>query len=382
MDSSAFDQKINRNGTESLKWDRYKETDILPMWVADMDFKSPPRVIQSLVERAEHGVYGYTLPPLDLTAAIVQRMQQRYEWTIQPEWLVWLPGLVCGINAVCGSIGSPGDAVLSSIPIYPPFLSAPRNMDRQLQTFSMTKNRNRYEFDFDAMCDAISDKTRLFLHCHPHNPLGRAFDRKELTQTAQICIDHDLIICSDEIHCDLLLDSNRTHIPMASLSPEIADRTLTLMAPSKTFNLPGLGLSFAVISNPTLRKQFKQSIEGIVPHPNVFAYRGAMAAYEHGENWLRTLLTYLRINAQMVHNRINAMPGLSMTPVEATYLAWIDTRETGIKKPQAFFEQARVGLSDGMFFKGPGFVRLNFGCQRSRLKLALDRMQNALKHFE
>lgn len=379
MNQIDFNQNIDRHQTESLKWERYRKTDIIPLWVADMDFRSPPAVIKSLIQRAEHGIYGYTLPPENLRHIICEWLLERYQWQIEPEWLIWLPGLVCGLNAVCKSIGNTGDAVLTSVPIYPPFLAAPQNMHRILQTFPMAKKRNHYEFDLDAMQSAISEKTRLYLHCHPHNPLGRSFVREELIKVAELCIKNNLVICSDEIHCDLLLNRNSRHIPMASLFPEIAERTITFMSPSKTFNLPGLGLSFAIISDPALRTKFKQSIEGIVPHPNCFAYRGAMAAYQHGEPWLEKLLNYLRENSQLVFDRINQMPGLYMTPVEATYLAWIDTHEIGLKNPQTFFEKAKVGLSNGALFKGPGFVRLNFGCPRPRLELALNRMQQALE---
>ena len=376
MDQLEF---ADRHNTHSLKWDRYKKTDVLPMWVADMDIKSPSAVIKAMIDRAAHGIYGYTLPPEELTEVICQRLQKRYQWNTQPDWLVWLPGLVCGLNAVCASVGSSDDAVLTSIPIYPPFLSAPQNMKRKLCTFAMTQEHNRYHFDLEAMQKAIDQRTRLYLHCHPHNPLGRSFDHSELLEVADLCLKNNLIICSDEIHCDLVLNETSQHIPMASISPEISDRTITLMAPSKTFNLPGLGFSFAVISNPKLRMQFKQAIEGIVPHPNYFSYHAALAAYKYGDSWLKALLKYLKENAQLVYQHVNQIPGLSMTKVEATYLAWIDTRESDLGNPQVFFENAQVGLSDGRYFRGEGYVRLNFGCKRTTLELALSRMSKAIQ---
>ncbi|MBN1464347.1 aminotransferase class I/II-fold pyridoxal phosphate-dependent enzyme, partial [candidate division KSB1 bacterium] len=268
--------------------------------------------------------------------------------------------------------------VVTTIPIYPPFLSAPRNQGRTLSTFAMIRNGERWEFDWAAFAKAITARTRLFILCNPHNPLGRIFSREELLRLAEICLQHDLIICADEIHCDLLLERDRPHLPMATLSPEIADRTITLMAPSKTFNIAGLGLSFAVIPNAQLRGRFEEAMRGIVPHPNLFGYTAALAAYRDGQEWLRELLDYLRDNARIVQDRINCMPGLTTTPVAATYLAWIDARQLGVRNPQSFFEAAGVGLSDGREFDGPGFLRLNFGCPRAMLTKALGRMERAI----
>lgn len=377
---SLFDQLVDRRGTASLKWEKYGPG-VLPMWVADMDFPSPPAVIQAIIERAEHGVYGYTLPPAALADAVISWLDRRYGWQIEPAWLVWLPGLVCGLNVVCRAVGNANDAVLTLTPIYPPFLSAPQNQQRILQTCPMTIAEGKPCIDFSCLENTVTSKTKLFLFCNPHNPCGRVFNRQELELTAEFCLRHDVIICSDEVHCDLILDADKHHIPLASLDPEIARRTITLMAPSKTFNLPGLGLSFAVISDAELRRHFKRAMEGIVPWPNLFGYAAALAAYRNGERWLEELLAYLRGNRDLLIRRISAMPALSCFPPEATYLAWIDARSLPVEDPHAFFLKAGVGLSDGVDFGAPRFLRMNFGCPRKLLEEALQSMAAALKEL-
>ncbi len=374
-----FSKQPNRQNSGAIKWDVYRDRDVLPMWVADMDFESPPEVIQALKDRADHGVFGYTWQTPELVETLISRMKNIYGWDIKEEWIIWLSGLVSGLNVTCRAIGDPGDEVLTSIPIYPPFLSAPGNQERKLAKFEMAIDKNRWVFDFDAFENAISKKSKLFILCNPHNPLGRIFSRDELLTVAELCTKHDLVICSDEIHCDILLDQDKPHLPMALLSPEIADRTITLMAPSKTFNIAGLGLSFAIIPNKKLRTKFERVMRGIVPHPNLFGYTAALAAYKHGGDWLAALLDYVRQNREMVFQRINALPGLTTTHVEATYLAWIDARELPVKDPHKFFEDAGVGLSNGREFNGRGFVRLNFGCPKTMLNQALYRMENAVK---
>jgi cystathionine beta-lyase len=374
-----FDSLIERRGTASVKWDRYQDRDIIPMWLADMDFRSPPAIIRAITARAEAGVFGYTQPPDDLNDLVVAMLARAYGWQIRPEWLVWLPGLVTGLNVVCRAVGEDGDAVMTAVPVYPPFLSAPGNSRRELITVPLKEEGLRWSFDFDRLEAAITDRTRLFILCNPHNPVGRVFGRAELARLAAICDRHDLLICSDEIHCELILDEAKHHIPTATLGPEIAARTITFMAPSKTYNLPGLGCAFAVISEAKLRKRFKGAMAGIVPRPNALGYAAALAAYGECAEWQAALLDYLRGNLNTVTAAVAQMAPLAMGPVEATYLAWIDMRASGIEKPVPFFEAAGVGLQDGVEFDGRGFARLNFGCPRSLLETALSRMQGALE---
>jgi len=373
-----FDTVIDRSCTSSEKWDRYAGRDIIPLWVADMDFRSPPGVITALHERIAHGVFGYTHPPQGLVEAVLGHLQRDFAWQVRPEWLVWLPGLVCGLNVLSKAVGEPGDEVITFTPIYPPFMSAPTLTGRTTVKVPLMLKGGRWVADLEALERAITPRTRMLLLCSPHNPVGRAWSREELQQFADLCERHDLIIGSDDIHAGLILDGETVHIPIATLSAETARRTITLLAPSKTYNIPGLGCSFAVISDPDLRKRFIKAAGRIVPHVNTLGYTAAEAAYRHGEEWRQQLLAYLRGNRDLVTAGIDTIPGLVMTHVEAPYLAWIDTRQAGIENPGRFFEEAGVGLSDGADFDAPGFVRLNFGCSRSLLVEALQRMRRAL----
>lgn len=373
-----FDTPINRNSTDSEKWDRYQGRDIIPLWVADMDFRSPPAVINALHERVSHGVFGYTNPSQGLVDAVLGHVVRDFDWHIKPEWIIWLPGLVCGLNVLCRAIGDPDDEVLTLTPVYPPFLSAPPLSGRRLLSVPLHLIQGRWQFDMEELERAITPRTKLLLLCSPHNPVGRCWSREELQSLADLAERHKLVIGSDDIHAGLLLDDDKHHIPITTLSAETASRTITLLAPSKTFNIPGLGCSFAIISDPELRRCFRKAMGRIVPHVNTLGYTAAEAAYRDGEQWRKALIRYLRANRDLVLKAVGRMPGLSVTPVEATYLAWIDTRRSGIDQPGRFFEQAGVGLSDGADFGAPGFVRLNFGCSRSLLEEGLRRMERAL----
>ena len=378
MDDFDFDRPIDRRDTASLKWEKYANRDIIPMWVADMDFAAPTVVLDAMKTRIEHGVLGYTRPPTALIETVVDMLQQQFAWRIAPEWIVWLPGLVTGINVACRTAGSDGDSVVTAVPVYPPFLSAPGMARRELITVPLREDDSGWHWDLERFEASLTPRTRLLLLCSPHNPVGRAFRRAELMDLIDICERHDVIICSDEIHADLILDPARRHIPTASINPAGHERCITLMAPSKTFNIPGLGCSFAVIGNDRLRSRFRQAMAGIVPDVNVLGYTAAEAAYRDGWDWHRALVDYLRQNRDLVFLEISRMPALQTTLPEATYLAWIDARGLSIKNPTAFFESAGVGLSDGKDFGAEGFLRLNFGCRRALLEDALARMQGAL----
>ena len=379
MKDFDFDTPVDRHHTVSLKWERYGNRDIIPMWVADMDFRSPPAVIRALDQRVEHGVFGYGAAPIALTELVCQMLAERYSWQVDPDHLVWLPGLVCGLNVACRSIGAEGDDVMTLVPIYPPFLTAPGNSGRGLVTVPLVAESNRWVIDFDELEKSITPKTRLLLFCNPHNPVGRVFSRQEIVRLVSLCVRHDIIICSDEIHCDLILDADKKHVPTAAISPEAADRTITLMAPSKTFNIPGLGCSFAVISNRGLRHKFLRAMAGIVPEVNILGFTAAGAAYRDSWDWLAALLEYLGDNSRLVEKEIGSMEDLSMCHVEATYLAWIDARRIDTISPARFFEAFGVGFSEGSDFGFPGYVRLNFGCRRSLLQEALQRVKRAVK---
>jgi cystathionine beta-lyase len=374
----GFDEIIDRRGTASEKWEKYSGRDVIPMWVADMDFRPPPAILEALRQRLAHGVFGYTGPPAELAGTVTAMLAGEYGWRVDPAWLVWLPGLVCGLNVTCRAVGEDGDEVLTLVPVYPPFLSAPGHGRRVLARVPLRERDNRWGIDFERLEAAVTPRTRLFILCNPHNPVGRVFGREELSRLAEICLRRGLVICADEIHSGLILDPDKTHIPIASLGPEVARHTITLMAPSKTFNVPGLGCSFAVVPEEGLRRRLKTAKAGIVPMLNPFGYAAATAAYRECTDWHRALLGYLRANRDLVRSAIERMPGLSMAPVEGTYLAWIDVRQAGLADPVRFFEEAGVGLQDGREFDGAGFVRLNFGCPQALLKEALSRMEAAL----
>jgi cystathionine beta-lyase len=313
--------------------------------------------------------------------AVQDMLLVSFGWKIEAEWIVWLPGIVTGLNVACRAIGEDGDTVATCVPVYPPFLSAPSNSRREIVTVPMARDSDRWCFDLDRLESALTDRTRLFLLCSPHNPCGRVFSTQELVDVVEVCAKHDVTLCSDEIHCGLVLDDDKIHVPTATLDPDIASRTITLMAPSKTYNLPGLGIGFAIISEPELRSRFKKSMAGIVPWVNALAYPAALAAYRDGGPWLEALLSYLKANRDLVEESVAHMPGLSMTHVEATYLAWIDARCAKLDDPAAFFVEAGVGLGPGNLFGMPGFVRLSFASPRLLLEEALLRMRHAAEQL-
>jgi len=376
-----FDKVLDRRNTGSLKWDKYKGRDVLPLWVADMDFQAPPPVLEALHGRVDHGIFGYAVPGDELVEVIVTRLWERYRWKIQPAWVVWLPGLVPALNIASRAYGDDGDEVLTFTPVYPPFLSAPGFSRKKLKTIPLRREKNSYTFDVERFAGEISARSKIFILCSPHNPIGRRYSRQEIRSIAELCLEHNIVICSDEVHCDLILDGGE-HIPTATLSDEIAANTVTLMSASKTFNLPGLNCAFAVIPNERLRKSFVNNRLEVIPSTNVMGYTATLAAFRDCEDWRIELVSYLRGNRDIVYEFINdKIPRLSMDNVEATYLAWIDARELKVLDPVRFFERAGVGLSDGRNFHGQGYVRLNFGCPRETLLEALNRMKRAVEEL-
>lgn len=376
-----FDESISRAGTGSLKWDKYAGRDILPLWVADTDFRSPPAVIRALQERAAHGVFGYAETPPGLTETVLATLATEFAWTVDPAWLVWLPGLVSGLSVTCRAIGEAGDSVAVMTPVYPPFLKVPPLLDRKLNTIPLQGGNNAgWTFDQDKFAAGLDARTRLLLLCHPHNPIGRLWDERELAELAEVCLSRRVVICSDEIHNQLILTRKRRHVPLATLGPEIAARTITLLAPSKAFNIAGLGCSLAVIPDAALRRRFQRAMAGIVPHVNIMGLVAAEAAWKHGHDWLAAQIDYLRANRDYLSSRIDALPGVTMAEVEATYLAWLDIGALKLADPMAFFEARGLGFSPGRDFAGPDFMRLNFGCTKATLIEACDRLETAVKN--
>lgn len=384
-----FDKLPNRRDTHSAKWTKFA-ADVLPMWVADMDFVSPEPVIRALHDYAAQGFFGY--PRSDelfmsdhprLRALLVERLARQYGWQVAPEALVFIPGVVTGFNLAAHLWAEPGGELVLQTPAYPPMLETPVHAGLTRRDAPLGSAANgRYELDWEAFEAAFTPATRMFLLCNPHNPVGRVYSRDELARMAEVCLRHGVPICADEIHAELIYPG-RQHVPIASLAPEIEQRTITLIAPSKTFNLPGLQCSVAIIPNAELRSAYIKARRGLVPWVNVMGLIAADAAYRDGGEWLEQLLAYLVGNRDYLAQRVAAdMPGVRLTPLEATYLAWLDCRDTGLSQPcQCFLDLARVACGDGANFGpgGAGFVRLNFGCPRPMLAEALDRMSAALK---
>jgi len=364
-----FDAPVERAGTWSTRWDRYAGRDVIPLWVADSDFRAPPAVLEALAGRAAHGVFGYTTPPAALTEAICERLQRRHAWRIEPSWIVYLPGVVPGLHLAARKLVAPEAHVLVPRPVYQHLKRAAELAPRRFTEIPLHLERGRWVFDPD---DLAKEADLLFL-CNPQNPGGTVFRRSELEAIAEAT--GDALIVSDEIHCDLVLDQGLAHVPIASLAPEISRRTVTLMSASKTFNFPAAGCAWAIIEDERLRRAFAAEMVAHVLHsPSVFGYEATLAAFRGGDAWLEGQLDYLRGNRDLVERTLN----LPIAHVEATYLAWIDCAPLGIESAYDFFLQSGVALSPGPQFSAPGhFARLNFATQRARLAEALARMRAA-----
>ncbi len=365
----------DRRGTGSLKWERHAGRDVLPMWVADMDFVSAPEIIAALQERAAHGVFGYTIPPKSTVEAALEYLQTRHGVTATAEQIVWFPGLVPALNVACRAFVQPGEEVLTCTPVYPPFLSAPDHAGVGLRTVDLVEKNDTWDIDFDALESAVTPRTKLFILCNPHNPVGRVFPEATVARLADFCRKHQLVLISDEIHCDLVLDD----APHVSGLKFPGPKTVAMFAPSKTFNLAGLACAFLVIPDAATRRTFQHAARGLITEVNAFGYTGCEVALRHGWPWRDQLLDVLRANRDHVENFIaTSLPGIRTWHVEATYLAWLDARELHLPNAAKFFEDHGVGLSDGVPFGAPaGFLRLNFGCPRTQLDEAMQRMARA-----
>jgi cystathionine beta-lyase len=384
---NIFDKEIDRTHTYSEKWEKYKGRDIIPMWVADSDFETAPEIIQALQERIAQGVFGYSEQPTEgVQEAIQSHLQSQYGWEIEKNWIVPLPSLVSGLALSClmtesdagEGNGDESDEVIIPATIYPPFKYVTDNTQRQAVKVPMKLDSERWVLDCDALEKAITSRTKLLLFCNPHNPAGTVYTKEELEKIHDICKRHDLLICSDEIHCDLLLDKGKKHTPLAALNNDASNRTITLMAASKTFNVAGLGFGFAIIPNNDLRTKFRIIVRQHMPDINILAQTATEAAFKHGEKWRLQQIEYLRENRDYLMAEINSIDSLKMYPLEATFLAWIDVSALGLDDPESFFEDAGVGISAGKYFGDDNFIRLNFACRRSLVEKAVKRIKKAV----
>ena len=396
-----FENPLPRRDSDSLKWNLYP-ADVTPLWIAESDVRPPDSVIEALAARVQHGVFGYTAAlghrsapggtweyP-EIAAVICARLQQLYDWTVTPDELVYLPGVVAGFNVACKIAGAPGDAVVMHAPCYGPITNGPQNQGLScdyapLQRDITTDGFTHFRHDADAFARALTERTRLFLLCNPHNPTGRAFTRAELSDMVAQCVAQDMLICSDEIHAELVLGDTR-HIPIATISPAAAARTITLISPSKAFNIPGLGFAVAVIQNPELRAAYQNAMQGLVAAPYIFGYVGALAAYRSDPQWLIDARAFFLQQREYVAGVLRThAPQLVLNKPEATFLHWIDCRDAQLPtNPKAFFlEHAQVALADGSGFgpAGEGYIRLTFATQRAILEPALHAMIAALRPY-
>lgn len=376
-----FDRIPARRDSDSNKWRKFPP-DVLPLWVADMDFPSPPAVVAALRARVEHGFFGYLTETPELREVVAERLAKRLGWRVEPEAVMPVPGVNSGVNLAVRALTTAGEGVLVQTPVYPPLFRAAGNHGATRNGHLLTREPDgRYAVDTATFASAIRPETRAFLLCNPHNPVGRLFERRELEAMADVCLQRDLSIIADEIHSELVFDG-RQHVAMATLSPEVEQRTITFLAPSKTFNLPGLKCAVAVVPNATLRERLTAAASDLVPKINVLGHTAAVAAYREGDEWLQALLRYLEDNRDFLAREVTRqLPGVRMGLPDATYLAWLDCREAGLADPFTFFlEEGRVALNDGKLFGpgGEGFVRLNFGCPRALLADGLARMAAAL----
>lgn len=382
--SSASDDEFascpDRRGTGSEKWDRYAGRDVIPLWVADMDFRAPAEVLAAIHGRVDHGIFGYTHEPPGFREALAAHLARRHDWQVDPARIIATPGVVTGLAITARLLAEPGAEILTFTPVYPPFLSLPGLADRRCVRVPLLGEPRRWAIDWDAFEAAITPRSRLLWLCHPHNPTGTVFTRDDLVRLADCAVRHGLTVVSDEIWSDLILDEgagDTRHVPFASLDHPAARSAITLVAPSKTWNLAGLGCAAAILPDAAVGRRWRAAGGGLVPMVNPLGYAAAIAAWTHGEPWRRRLVDLLRRHRTLVAESVAGSPGLSCVPAEATYLAWIDCRNSGVADPQAACEAVGIGPSDGRDFGAAGFIRLNVACPTERLVEALGRLRRA-----
>jgi cysteine-S-conjugate beta-lyase len=383
-----FDRPVNREGTDCIKYDLREEIfglkNIIPMWVADMDFFTPDFVVESLHKRLDYEIYGYSFRPPEYYQSIIKWIKTRHNWTIEKEWISFSPGIVPALNFCTLAFSQPGDSIVVQPPVYFPFFTAAESHGRNLIYNRLSESEGKWNMDFNSLVSGINDKTKMIILSNPHNPVGRVWTPEELNILGDICLKHNILIISDEIHCDLVLPGF-IHTPMASLSEKIAEITVTLIAPSKTFNLAGLSTSSVIISNPALRKSFNRILDNLhIGGGNIFGTTASIAAYTHGYEWLFALLDYIDHNVEFVIGYCREMiPEIIPVPPEATYMIWLDCRKFGMngKELQNFFvTKAGVGMNEGSTFGpgGEGFMRMNLGTTHQTVMKALEQIEKAV----
>ncbi|MEC9488410.1 MAG: PatB family C-S lyase [Halanaerobium sp.] len=387
--SYSFADFIDRRGTDSAKWDGRKDKvgrdDILPLWVADADWNTAPVISAAIQDRAEHKIYGYTKPGPEHDQAVVGWLSRRYGWQIRPEWITYTSGIVPALHLAVQLLSEKGEAVVLQSPVYRPFFQAIAENGRVLLNNQLLFDGSSYRIDFaDLEAKLAREETRLMILCSPHNPVGRVWTEEELSRMGELCLANDVVIISDEIHADLTFSGHR-HIPLASLSEELAARTITLYSPSKTFNVAGLYASAAVIPHQGMREEFIKKAHGMIASVSLFGLTAIKAAYSAGDSWLDAQLDYLQVSMEYTLDFVERnIPGVKVHQPDGTYLLWLDFRDI-LPDPDSLeeflLEEARVGLVNGSWFGpgGAGFMRLNMACPRETLQEALERIARAVK---
>lgn len=368
-----FDTVFDRKKWDSVKWSKYADRDVLPFWVADMDFATPDFVIDAVRKRLDHPILGYTSVPQDLEDAFVAWMARNFDWAVDPDWVVPITAVVPGLNLSVRSVGTEGDQCLIPIPVYPPFLEVPIQSHRQGIYSQLVLDDEKWVMDFDDIASKAKSSSSL-LFCNPQNPTGRVYSEDELRRLGSICAETETLLISDEIHWGLVLDPSCEHIPVASLSTEIANNSVTLISHTKTYNVAGLLSAIAVIPNPVIRQRFEILVNRTMPSGSPLSYAAAIASYNDTSSWLQELNTYLRTNRDLVLGTIDSLATVEAVHIEGTHLCWIDGRGLGVPDVAAHLERHGLGLSDGSEFGTPGFVRLNFAAPRKLLRQGLDRL--------
>ena len=372
-----FAEAPDRRGTGSEKWDRWQGRDVLPVWVADMDFRTADVVLDAIRSRVDHGVFGYTADTPRFATALAGHLERLHGWRIDPEHVVGTPGVVTGLSLTARLLAAADDEILTFTPVYPPFLTLPGRAGRRAVRVPLARSAASWVVDFDALAAAATPRSRMLWLCHPHNPTGSVFDRQTLLHLADFAAARDIVVVSDEIWSDLILDDDTPHIPFASLDHPAARRAVTLTAPSKTWNLAGLACAAAILPEESWRRSWRAAGGGLVPMVNPLGYAAAEAAWTHGDPWRRQLLELLRRHRGLALETVRRIPGLHCIPPQATYLVWIDCRAAGIRHPQEACEAHGVGPSDGGDFGAPGFIRLNTACPTTLFVEALRRVEES-----
>ena len=377
MTDFNFDEIIERRSTGSLKWNYYDE-DIIPLWVADSDFKCAPAILNAINERIEHGVLGYQVPSMNesATEAVISWLSRRHDWQVKADWVVWVPGVVTAFNGVCRAFCEAGDKVLVQVPNYGPLLDAPELNELIKEPVDTCLENGRWTLDFDDLQRKAADpKAKLFILCNPMNPCGSVLTDKELARIEAICLENNVLLCSDEIHCDLILDEEQRHIPAGSL-PGIGEQSITIMAASKTFNIAGLASSFVIIPDKNIRQKFTRTTIAMQLWVNVLGMIATEKAFTECDEWYDAQLDYLRANRQYLKDAFNKLEGFDFEPAAATFLAWVDASGLAVNDVHQYMLSKGVGPTSGKDFGWPKFTRINFACPRSNLEQAIERLTN------